>query len=634
MGKSTATVTARNHAGVGTTTLPTRISAMLLLFFSSWYTTSTTTTAFVLSPPPLHTRTIPALSSASYNSNKSYLVVLPSRRKTAKTSSTTTLQSTKSEPVTREIHTPTDLELSWEDATNEAAGLTARGNTQMIGSPDHPEVIHPVVRTLHDRKRRRQQAAEDGTSTTTTAEEIDNEKEPKIALVIEGGGMRGCVTAGMVCAIDYLGLRDCVDVVYGSSAGSIIGAYFVTGQLPWFGPEVYYDQLTTAGKSFIDTSRLMRALGLGILNPKLIRDVVTRRNSGKPILDLDFLLQETMQRTKPLDWDTFEKRQQTKTQPLKIVASGLKREESLVMDYGNGHFVSLEELARCMHASALLPGIAGPMVNLLINDEAKDKKPKFVVRNNFKDEDYEPLMDALVYAPIPYEAAVADGATHMVVLRSKPDGGDVIGKGGNVGEKLVWSRFLLRKNKLPKIYRRMRNQLHKKHYAKSVLELNEAAAAGSSASVDINTNNALPPTLTVAIPPDIEEIARLEVGREAVFEGVRNGFVRAYDALVEDPAQRGKGHEVAKLYFPDEILDYSPQEMLQLQKKQQEEKGNQTGQQHSPKSAFETYLEVTGIWPKAWEGLTEPPLGHSTDRALTTKKSSSSNSSGNKNNKR
>ena len=105
-------------------------------------------------------------------------------------------------------------------------------------------------------------------------------------------------------------------------------------------------------------------------------------------------------------------------------------------------------------------------VNILTNHrEATNEKPKFVLRNNCKDGDYEPLADALVYAPIPYEVAAAEGATHMIVLRSKPDGGDVIGKGGSLGEKLVWSRFFLRKNKLPKIYRLLRKQLHKKLYA-------------------------------------------------------------------------------------------------------------------------------------------------------------------------
>ena len=52
----------------------------------------------------------------------------------------------------------------------------------------------------------------------------------KIALCIEGGGMRGCVAAGSAAAINFLGLNDAIDVVYGSSVGSMIGCYFVSKQ--------------------------------------------------------------------------------------------------------------------------------------------------------------------------------------------------------------------------------------------------------------------------------------------------------------------------------------------------------------------------------------------------------------------
>ena len=205
----------------------------------------------------------------------------------------------------------------------------------------------------------------------------------------------------------------------------------------------------------------------------------------------------------------------------------------------------------------------------------------------------------MVYDPIPYDIAQKEGATHIIVLRSKPDGGEVIGKGGSIGEKLVWSRFFLRKNKLPKIYRRLRRQAHKRLYAKNILELNEAATKEDD-GLDCNSSS-LPPTLTIAIPPGIDEITRLETNREAIFEGVRNGFARAYDTLVEDPNDRGNGCEIAKLYFPDEILDYSPEEMLE------HIDGDNNDNTH--RSAFATYLSRSGIWPKAWDGVTTPPIG-------------------------
>ena len=52
----------------------------------------------------------------------------------------------------------------------------------------------------------------------------------KIALCIEGGGMRGCVSAGAASALSFLGINDAVDTVYGSSAGAMIGAYFISRQ--------------------------------------------------------------------------------------------------------------------------------------------------------------------------------------------------------------------------------------------------------------------------------------------------------------------------------------------------------------------------------------------------------------------
>jgi len=443
--------------------------------------------------------------------------------------------------------------------------LSVCGDTQIIGSTEHLDYVHPVAKLLHERKENGSQCVEGG----------KREDGCKIALVVEGGGMRGCISAGMVCALHHLGLRDAVDVVYGASAGSVVGAYFISGQLPWFGPEVYYDKLTTAGKEFIDTSRLLRVLGFGLADPRLLKDVLARRNNGKPVLNLPYLLKETMQRSKPLDWEKFSKRQ--KVQPLKVVASGLKREEAVVMDMESGHFSSVEELGECMHASCLLPGIAGPTMNMKSNDSSDPEKPKFIKRNGLEDPDYEPLGDALVRGPIPYESAQKEGATHIIVLRSRPDGTDVTGKGG-VFERLIFRRFFLRKNNLPRAFQYMSNQLHKKLYAKNIIELNEAAH-----STRDYKDTSEPHALALALPPGSEEITRLETDREAIFEGVRRGFARAYDALVEDPKERGRGHIVAKEYFPDEILDYSPEDISRVDD-----------------SAFRIFMEQESISPKSW----------------------------------
>jgi len=461
--------------------------------------------------------------------------------------------------------------------------LYVAGDTQIIGSPDHPDYTHPVVRLLHERKHKMNDPNNNSNSNhqmivNNTNGKVREDDGARVALCIEGGGMRGCVSAGMVVAIHYLNLTNTIDVVYGSSAGTIVGSYFITEQLPWFGPEVYYDALTTAGRRFIDTRRLLRALGFGLLDPRLLKDVLMRPHHGKPVLNLPFLLQTTLQEKKPLDWKTFQEKQNV--QPLKVIASGCKSEKAVVMDMENGSFESLSELADCMHASCLLPGIAGPLMNMdkrVVNGYLKNGK-KMVLGNNLQGDDaYEPLADALLFEPLPYRSAIAEGATHVVVIRSRPDGVDVTGK-SSLFERLIFRRFFLRKNRLPNMYQRLKRQLHKKLYAEDIIVLNQEAYSERDYK-----DTSRPHLMALAAPPGSQEVTRLETGRQAIFEGLRRGFARAYDCLVEDPSERGRGTEVAKLAFPDEILDYDPLAI-----------------ESTTMSAFEAYMKEQGIYPKSW----------------------------------
>ena len=50
----------------------------------------------------------------------------------------------------------------------------------------------------------------------------------RVALAIEGGGMRGTISAGMALALDELGLVSAFDAVYGASAGAITGAWLLS----------------------------------------------------------------------------------------------------------------------------------------------------------------------------------------------------------------------------------------------------------------------------------------------------------------------------------------------------------------------------------------------------------------------
>jgi predicted patatin/cPLA2 family phospholipase len=460
--------------------------------------------------------------------------------------------------------------------------LHVEGSTQHIGAPvtesEENVFTHPVVQLIHERKR--------------TGSKPGKRSDPhKVALSIEGGGMRGAVSAGMICAFHYLNLTDSLDAVYGSSAGTVVGSYLITGQLPWYGPEVYYDCLTVAGSAFIDTRRLLRALGFGLLDPRLLRDVLTRRLNGKPVLNLPYLLQTTLQYKKPLDWDIFAS-QQGKI-PLKVIVSGLESERSFVLDMSKGSFDNLDELSNCMHASCLLPGIAGPVMNMntkLIRGEALDPgEKKLALESSLSPQErrekngkWEPLADALLYEPLPFRSAIKEGATHVVVVRSRPDGVDVTGR-GSLFERFIFRRFFRRKNKLPRLYQYMKQQRHKQLYAEDIIRLNHASRDNR------NYNDVSQPHLaTIAVQPDSREIGRLETRREVLFDALRRGFARAYDCLVDDYSERGNGAAIAKVYFPDEILDYDPIEMEAVEACKPSE------------SAFEKYMRLCNVHPKSW----------------------------------
>ena len=68
----------------------------------------------------------------------------------------------------------------------------------------------------------------------------------RIALVVEGGGMRGAVSGGMALGLDELGLADAFDAAYGSSAGALNAMWLVSGRLrdgipTWTDPSLVHE---------------------------------------------------------------------------------------------------------------------------------------------------------------------------------------------------------------------------------------------------------------------------------------------------------------------------------------------------------------------------------------------------------
>ena len=211
----------------------------------------------------------------------------------------------------------------------------------------------------------------------------------KIALSIEGGGMRGCVSAGATAALNILGLDDTIDVVYGSSAGAMIAAYFISRQFS--GVQIYHDILPSAGKRFIDKRKLLYAAGLprwlcffirknrdtndGVLSfiPDTELSKGLMKNNEKflsNVINLDFLLVQVMGILQPLDWNIFTKNEAS--QPLKIVASSLKKFTPVIMSRQNGSYKDLMSLVECIRASMAVPGITGSM--MAVSESRKSSK--------------------------------------------------------------------------------------------------------------------------------------------------------------------------------------------------------------------------------------------------------------------
>jgi len=74
----------------------------------------------------------------------------------------------------------------------------------------------------------------------------------RIALVVEGGAMRGVISSAAIDALFQLGFWTCFDDVYGTSSGALNAAYFVSGQIT-LGTTIYYEN--AIDPEFIDVWR-------------------------------------------------------------------------------------------------------------------------------------------------------------------------------------------------------------------------------------------------------------------------------------------------------------------------------------------------------------------------------------------
>jgi predicted patatin/cPLA2 family phospholipase len=208
--------------------------------------------------------------------------------------------------------------------------------------------------------------------------------DARLALAIEGGGMRGAITGGMALAIDRLGLLDAFDDVYGASAGTLNAAWLVSG-----------------------------AAGTGIStwsDPALRTASTGRRNllRGKPLIDSAYLTDTVYEKLAPMPFD-------------EILGSAVGF-HPLATDAATGASTDLAPLITdrltlklALRASTALPILSGRPVEL----------------------GGRRFFDAGIAESIPYRTAADQGATHILVLRSRRIGERESSNGGRSGRAIA-----------------------------------------------------------------------------------------------------------------------------------------------------------------------------------------------------
>jgi predicted acylesterase/phospholipase RssA len=192
------------------------------------------------------------------------------------------------------------------------------------------------------------------------------EDEHLVCLAIEGGGMRGAVSAGMCLVLEAAGLASAFDRIYGVSAGALNG---------W---------ATAAGQAALSATHYEDAARRGVINRM-------RPLLGRPVIDFDLLFDDVIAARKPLSFERL-----ASGPEFRALAVSLETMSLRVLD----GFADGDELRQAVRASASLPRLGG-------------RAPVF--RG-------ERMADGGLIEPIPFQTAMAEGATHVLVLRTRPAG--------------------------------------------------------------------------------------------------------------------------------------------------------------------------------------------------------------------
>jgi len=391
-----------------------------------------------------------------------------------------------------------------------------------------------------------------------------------LALSLEGGGMRGAVSAGMAAAISCLGLKDSFDIIYGSSAGSVIGAYMVSGQMSCM--DVYVDILPAAKRTFVCVKRIFSALVVNAIDLLLTKSNLPKSGyNASPGMNISFVLDGIMDPEhglRPLDIKSFQENDQN--QPLRVVSSYARNGKLGTRCFGTHDFFPAlgqpvvqradgrrQGLFACLEASMTVPGATGPPVQIIHSENNESHS----------------FFDAFCFEPLPYRSAVEEGATHVLMLCSRPEGFQPKTRQG-VYERGV-APLYFHSHVEPEVARFFKQGGQQYIYAEDLLTLEEGKRDTSGLGVQVP-----PPTilygvekdeatartalerdnwkrahlLPLKVPVGTPELATLEQEQTVVVEAVRGGFAAAFDLLAPVVGLKTDesltGSNVAELVFP------------------------------------------------------------------------------------
>jgi predicted patatin/cPLA2 family phospholipase len=190
-----------------------------------------------------------------------------------------------------------------------------------------------------------------------------------LALVIEGGGMRGVVASAMTTALQKRSLLNSFDSIHGSSAGACAGAYFLAGQAG-LSTRTYYEDINN--RRFINRWR-----------PAI----------GRPVLNTHFLIDHVMRVIKPLDVNQI----LSAGDVLHVVTTDAQSGEARIYN----QFRNIEHFFSVLKASITIPVMAGAPVEV----------------------DGVRLVDGGMVQQIALQSAIRAGASHVLVLMTRKQGG-------------------------------------------------------------------------------------------------------------------------------------------------------------------------------------------------------------------